>query len=118
MVLPNLLNIRCLLSFVNSHPRITSTGSKKALPKLCTTTLLISAGLSPAMFVVLIFIAILPSDCPVVDSKYIQYAKNTRLVTVHPIEPAGLLNHRSGNPLASQNGKDITAKIAQRTIFT
>src|SRR3712207_5386660 len=78
MVSLALLNNLCLFSFVNIQPKNTSIGSKNALPKLCIAIFLMS-GAFPAKSVVLILSSFLPIDCPVVDSKYVQYAKKSRL---------------------------------------
>ncbi len=77
-----LLNSLCLFSFVNIQPEDTFIGSRNALPKLCIATLLL-LGTFPAKSVVFIFSSFFPIDCPVVDSKYNQYAKNNKLWTAY-----------------------------------
>src|ERR671918_1124745 len=77
-VLLALLNILCRFSFVKIHPRTTSNGSRKAFPKAARATHFPCATV-PSRLVVFRFITFFPSDCPVFDSKYVQYRKNTKL---------------------------------------
>ena len=68
IVLLALLNNLCLLSFVNIHPTITSSGSKNDLPKLSIKAAFTFTA-SPDVSTVFKCKILLPIDLPEVDSK-------------------------------------------------